>query len=193
MDINGKRIILGSHSPRRRELLAGLDVDFSVDERNSFEEKTDPSVPHESIPVLMAEGKSAGFWRELQDDEILITADTMVLCGNDILGKPADREDAARMLGMLSGREHSVITAVVLRDRRRSKTLTDRTYVKFRDLSDGEISYYIDRYKPFDKAGSYGVQEWIGYVGIESIRGSFYNVMGLPVHKLYPALLEFVL
>ena len=192
MDLHGKRIILGSASPRRRELLAGLDVEFTVDTGNTFEEFVDESVPHCDIPALMSEGKSRGFHRSLEPDEILITADTMVLLGGRLLGKPCDREDAVRMLRELSGREHEVITAVTLRTVDHFETFTDSSLVTFASLTDDEIDYYIDKYRPFDKAGAYGVQEWIGYVAITGIRGSFYNVMGLPVHALYRHLLKLV-
>lgn len=186
MDIlKGKRIILGSGSPRRRELLSGLDFDFEVDTGNSFEESYSPDTPHELIPVLMSHGKSHGFHRPLEADEILVTSDTMVLCGNEVLGKPHSREEAVRMLRLLSGRSHSVITAVTIRDICREETFTDTTEVTFKNLGEDEIEYYIDHCKPFDKAGAYGVQEWIGYIGITSISGSFYTVMGFPVHLVY--------
>ena len=185
MDLKGHRIILGSGSPRRRELLAGLDIDFTVDTGNTFEESVDLSLPHHSIPALMSEGKSRGFHRPLEPDEILITADTMVLLDGSLMGKPHSRDEAVRMLRSLSGREHEVITAVTLRSVSHFETFTDIALVQFCELSDAEIDYYIDKYRPFDKAGAYGVQEWIGYIGISSIKGSFYNVMGLPVHALY--------
>lgn len=192
MDLKGKKIILGSGSPRRRELLAGLDAVFTTDTGNSFNEEFGSDVPHEQVPALMAEGKSDGFHRPLAPDEILLTADTMVLCGDEILGKPADRDDAVRMLRMLSGRAHRVITAVTLRSASRRETFTDTATVHFTELSDSDIDYYIDRWQPFDKAGAYGVQEWIGYAGISGIEGSFYTVMGLPVHLVYRKLLEFI-
>ena len=189
MDLHGKRLILGSGSPRRRELLAGLGVEFTVDTGNTFEERTDPAVPHWEIPVRMSEGKSLGFHRPLEPDEWLLTSDTLVLCGDLVLGKPHGREDAVRMLRTLSGRTHEVITAVTLRDSDgHMKTLSDVTRVMFRPLTEAEISYYVDRFKPFDKAGAYGIQEWIGYAGITGIEGSFYTVMGLPVHRVYELL-----
>lgn len=192
MDTRGHRIILGSNSPRRRELLKGLDIEFVVDPETSFTEFCDPLENHEEIPVHMSRGKSEGFHRPLEDDEILITADTMVLCGKEILGKPHDTEDAKRMLRMLSGREHRVITAVTLRNSQRSETRSDTSNVYFKKLTPEEIDHYVDKYRPLDKAGAYGVQEWIGYVAIERIEGSFYNVMGLPVHKLYDMLKDFI-
>ena len=193
MDLNGKKIILGSNSPRRRELLKGLDVEFVIDTKTNFVESIPPDALHESVPVLMAEGKSLGFHRPLGDDEVLITADTMVLCGKDILGKPHSKEEAAEMLRLLSGKEHKVLTAVTLRDSRHFRTFTDTAHVFFKELTESEIDYYLNRYKPYDKAGSYGVQEWIGYIGIERIDGSYFNVMGFPTSKVYKELSEFVL
>ena len=161
MDTHGKRIILASNSPRRRELLAGLDIKFTVDTGTSFVEQYSPDTPHVKVPELMSEGKSLGFHRKLEADEILVTSDTMVLCGTEILGKPHDRADAVRMLKLLSGREHQVITAVTIRDCHRTKTFSVTSDVYFKNLSDSEIDYYIDNFKPFDKAGAYGIQEWI--------------------------------
>jgi septum formation protein len=192
MDIRGKKIILGSNSPRRKELLAGLDIEFEVDTRNSFEETYDPSTPIERIPEVLSEGKSYGFHRELSDDEILITSDTLVMCGDRVMGKPHSREEAFDMLRCLSGREHKVITAVTLRDSSSCNTLSDTAIVHFKELSDNEIEYYIDTFKPFDKAGAYGIQEWIGYIGIGHIEGSFFTIMGLPVHLVYKELLTFI-
>ena len=192
MERNGKTIILASNSPRRRELLGGLNIDFEVDTRNNFEEKFDPSTPHDQVPVLMARGKSHGFHRPLRPGEILITADTMVLLDKVILGKPRDRADAVRMLSMLSGREHEVITGVTIRDDRREESFSDVTYVRFKDFTPEEIDYYIDRFRPFDKAGAYGIQEWIGYIGITGIEGSFYNVMGFPTQRFFDELQDFI-
>lgn len=187
-----KKIILGSNSPRRRELLGGLDVEFTVDTLTSFEEFFPEGTEAHEVPVLMAMGKSDGFHRKLEDDEILITADTVVICGEGlVLGKPHSREQAVEMLGKLSGCTHEVVTAVVVRSNERKCYFTDSTLVTFEKFEDSEIDYYLDNYRPFDKAGSYGVQEWIGYVSISSLQGSFYNVMGFPVHKVYKALKEF--
>lgn len=191
MDLKGKKVILASGSPRRRELLAGLDIDFTVDTGNSFEESFSPDTPHSEVPALMSEGKSRGFHRPLEADEILITSDTMVLLDGYIMGKPHSREEAVRMLRTLSGRTHEVITAVTVRDISRCETVTDSTLVHFRELTDDEIDYYLDKYRPYDKAGAYGIQEWIGYAAITGIDGSFYNVMGFPVHKVYEELIKF--
>ena len=193
MELNGKRLILASNSPRRQELLKGLDVDFVIDTQNNFEERFSEDTPLCEVPALMSRGKSHGFHRPLEKDEILITSDTMVLLGGKILGKPSSREDAVRMLKTLSGQTHEVITAVTIRDGLGfEETFTDSTLVTFAALDDEEIDYYLTKYRPFDKAGAYGVQEWIGYVAITRLEGSFYNVMGFPVHKVYGHLLEFV-
>lgn len=190
MNLNGKKIILASNSPRRKELLAGLDIEFTVDTGNNFEEVYDPSTPIEQIPEVLSEGKSFGFHRELADDEILITSDTLVICGDRVMGKPHSREEAIEMLECLSGREHKVITAITIRDKKGPTTSSDTAIVHFNKLSHSEIEYYIDTYKPYDKAGAYGIQEWIGYAGISKIEGSYFTIMGLPVHLVYKVLLE---
>lgn len=188
----GKRIILGSNSPRRRELLAGLGIDFTVDTGNSFAESAEPGVEAHQVPVDMSLGKSHGFHRPLEDDEILITADTVVIIDGRVLGKPHSREEAEAMLHTLSGRTHEVVTAVTIRDKRGEKCFSVSSIVEFCRLEDWEIDSYIDNFKPYDKAGAYGVQEWIGYVGISRIEGSFYNVMGLPVHRIWQELKKFL-
>mgnify|MGYP003306559971 CR=1 FL=1 len=192
MDLKDKKIILASNSPRRKELLAGLNVSFEVDTRNNFEEVYDPTTPQERIPEVLSEGKSYGFHRELTEDEILITSDTVVLCGDRVMGKPHSREEAYDMLRFLSGREHKVITAITIRDNEKCRTSSDTAIVHFKQLSDCEIDYYVDHYKPFDKAGAYGIQEWIGYIGIDRIEGSYFTIMGLPVHLIYSELQYFL-
>lgn len=192
MNTEGKRIILASGSPRRRELLAGLCIEFEVDTRNNFEETYNPDTPHEKIPEVLSEGKSYGFHRELSDDEILITSDTLVLCEDRVMGKPQSRENAYDMLRFLSGKEHKVITAVTIRDSKHISTLSDTAIVHFKQLSDSEIYFYLDKFKPYDKAGAYGIQEWIGYIGINKIEGSYFTIMGFPVHMVYQMLLTFV-
>lgn len=192
MDTKGKRIILGSNSPRRKELLAGLDIEFTVDTGNTFEEVYEEDTPHEHIPEVLSEGKSYGFHRPLEEDEILITSDTLVLSGDRVMGKPHSREEAIDMLRFLSGRDHKVITAITIRDRHECRTSSDTAIVSFKNLSDNEIEYYVDNFKPFDKAGAYGIQEWIGYIGIGRIEGSFFTIMGLPVHLVYQELLTFI-
>ena len=194
MDLKGKRIILGSNSPRRRELLSGLNIDFEVDTENNFNECFNQDIPFDEVPRLMSVGKSHGFHRPLADNEILITADTMVILPpsegrpGEILGKPRDREDAIRMLRDLSGREHHVVTAVTLRTASREETFSDTTEVWFKDMTDEEITYYVDTFQPFDKAGAFAIQEWIGYAGITRIDGSYFNVVGFPVQKVYESL-----
>ena len=198
MDLHGKHVILASGSPRRRELLKGLDIDFEIDTNNNFKENFAEDTPFDEVPVLMSEGKSKGFHRPLVPGEILITADTMVILPpegsrpGEILGKPRDREDACRMLRDLSGRRHHVTTAVTLRSTEKKETFTVTTEVWFKSLTEDEISYYIDTYKPFDKAGAYAIQEWIGHIGITRIEGSYFNVVGFPIQRVYEALQRFI-
>ena len=192
MNTNGKKIILASASPRRKELLAGLCVDFEVDTRNNFEEIYSSDIPHEEIPEVLSVGKSHGFHRPLEEDEILITSDTLVLCEGEVMGKPSSREEAYDMLKMLSGQEHKVITAVSIRNHERIVTFSDTSIVSFKSLTDSEIYFYIDTFKPFDKAGAYGIQEWIGYIGIDRIEGSYFTIMGFPVHLVYKHLQDFI-
>ena len=192
MNIGKKSIILGSASPRRKELLAGLGVSFEVDTNNNFEEVYSPETPHEKIPEVLSEGKSYGFHRELTDNEILITSDTLVLCEGHVMGKPHSREEAYEMLRLLSGRSHKVITAVTIRDKFKKSTSSDTAIVHFKKLTDNEIYHYIDTYHPFDKAGAYGIQEWIGYIGINRIEGSYFTIMGFPVHLVYQELQKFI-
>ncbi|MBO8484464.1 MAG: septum formation protein Maf [Bacteroidetes bacterium] len=187
-----KKIILASGSPRRKEIMEGMGLVFEVDTENSFKEEYSPDTPHEKIPELMSQGKSHGFHRPLAENEILITSDTMVMCRREILGKPKDREDAIRMLRLLSGCLHRVITAVTIRDSVRETTFSDTSYVHFKELSDSEIEYYVDTCRPYDKAGAYAIQEWIGYTGITKIDGSYYTIMGLPAHRLYSELQKFM-
>ena len=196
-NLEGKRILLGSQSPRRQELLRAAGIEFTIDTGNTFTESIPEGTPYDAVPVLMSEGKSLGFHRPLLPGEILLTADTMVILppegGRDgeILGKPRDREDAARMLRDLSGRKHHVTTAVTLRSTEKTVTFTDTTDVWFKPLSDEEIYYYVDTFRPFDKAGAYAVQEWIGHIGITRIDGSYFNVVGLPVHRVWQELERF--
>ena len=189
--LSGRKLILASASPRRRELLAGLGVDFAIDTGNTFEEVIPDGLPQPQVPEYMAKGKSHGFHRELQSDEIIITADTMVLCEDEIMGKPKDREDADRMIEKLQDNTHTVYTGVCIRSLEKEVSFTVATDVRFGNLTPDEISYYIDTCKPFDKAGAYGVQEWIGYAAIKGIEGSYFNVVGLPVHRLYHELKNF--
>lgn len=192
MDLKGRKLILASASPRRKELLCGLDVEFTVDTRNDFDEVYPDDTKQERIPAVLSCGKSFGFHRPLESDEILITSDTLVLCEGRVMGKPGSREEAIDMLRHLSGKDHKVITAITLRDSKKCRTSSDTAIVHFKSLSDSEIEYYVDTYKPFDKAGAYGIQEWIGYAGIDSIKGSYFTIMGLPVHLVYSELQDFL-
>lgn len=191
MNIQNYHIILGSNSPRRRELLAGLDLDFEVKVIPGLEEHYPTTLQPEEIPVFLAKQKAAAYIPTLPEKTLLITADTIVWNQNEVIGKPKNREDAIQMLQSLSGHEHHVVTGVCLTTTEKQKAFSVISAVKFATLTDEEIGYYVDKYQPFDKAGAYGIQEWIGYVGVESINGSFYNVMGLPVQRLYQELKKF--
>lgn len=191
MNIQNYHIILGSNSPRRRELLAGLDLDFEVKVIPGLEEHYPTTLQPEEIPVFLAKQKATAYIPTLPEKTLLITADTIVWNRNEVIGKPKNREDAIQMLQSLSGHEHHVVTGVCLTTTEKQKAFSVISAVKFATLTDEEIGYYVDKYQPFDKAGAYGIQEWIGYVGVESINGSFYNVMGLPVQRLYQELKKF--
>ena len=191
MNIQNYHIILGSNSPRRKELLAGLDLDFEVKVIPGLEEHYPATLQPEEIPVFLAQQKAAAYIPTLPEKTLLITADTIVWNRNEVIGKPKNREDAIQMLQSLSGHEHHVVTGVCLTTTEKQKAFSVISAVKFATLTDEEIGYYVDKYQPFDKAGAYGIQEWIGYVGVESINGSFYNIMGLPVQRLYQELKKF--
>jgi len=184
------KLILASGSPRRKQLMDGLDIPYTVELTSEVEETIPPGMPLDDVPVHLARLKSDAF-RPLAAIELLITADTVVICNNQLLGKPTDQSDAERMLKMLSGNRHDVLTGVCLRTTVARHTFTARTAVHFRPLAVAEMAYYISHYRPYDKAGAYGVQEWIGYAAIERIEGSYFNVMGLPVQQLYVALEQF--
>lgn len=190
--LKDKKIILASGSPRRRELMSGLGIDYTVDTETRFDEFYPDGLEIRRIPEYLACGKSRAYPRPLGKDDILITADTLVYCQERILGKPKSREDAVEMLRLLQNNKHTVLTGVCIRSLDKEISFTSSSDVYFNKISDEEIDYYIDRYKPFDKAGSYGVQEWIGYIGLLKIEGSFYNIMGLPVQRLYTELEKFV-
>lgn len=186
------KLILASKSPRRQMLLSELGLDFEVRLKGEFDESYPQYLGHEDIPVFLAQKKAQQYIATLKPDEILITSDTIVWCEEQVLGKPEDRTDAINILRMLSGNKHIVITGVAISTIDKSRSFSVHTDVFFRHLTDEEIEYYVDKFKPYDKAGAYGVQEWIGYVGVERIDGSYFNVMGLPVQKLYTELLSFV-
>ncbi|MBO4315658.1 MAG: septum formation protein Maf [Prevotella sp.] len=181
-----KKIILSSNSPRRRELLAGLDIPFEVKVLEGIDESYPENLPVEEIPQYIAKEKADTY--QVADDEIVLTADTVVVLGSEILGKPVDDADARRMLRELSGKTHRVITGVCLTSTERQSLFAVVSEVTFKSLSDDEIEYYVTHYHPLDKAGAYGIQEWIGYVGVTSLKGSYFNVMGLPVQRIYEEL-----
>lgn len=185
------KLLLASKSPRRRELLATLGIPFAVVDIN-VDEHFDVLPPADKVAESLAERKSEGYGAHLQPDEILVTADTVVVLDNQVLGKPHDRLQAVTMLKALSGHTHYVYTGVCLRSDAGRRLFTECTKVCFRALSDEDIAYYVDNFKPYDKAGAYGIQEWIGMVGVERIEGCFYNVMGLPVGHLYKELKRLV-
>ena len=183
-------VVLASKSPRRQELLKGMGVRFVCLTKETPEDY--PEMPFKKVPEYLSRQKSLAFTdEELPSNYLLITADTVVIAENEILGKPADREDAMRMLHVLSGKSHHVVTGVTVRTKDKTKTFSAISKVTFAPLDLEEMAYYVDRYKPYDKAGAYGIQEWIGYVGISGLQGSFYNVMGLPTRKLYQTLKSF--
>lgn len=184
-------VILASQSPRRHELLAGLDIEFDVLVKEGIEEIVPDGLTREQIPLYLAELKLSAYDDELKHNSLIITADTIVWLENEALGKPTSAEDAFSMIKRISGHTHTVITGVCLQSIDRTVSFTDESDVTFAPLSDEEIWYYVNKYKPFDKAGAYGIQEWIGYIGIENIRGSYYNVMGLPVQRVYAELRTF--
>lgn len=181
-------IILGSQSPRRQELLHGLDVNFTVNVIAGLEENYPATLQGEEIPMFLAQQKADAYRNTLTPQDMLITADTIVWLDGIVYGKPKDEADAKKMLRALSGKTHDVITGVCVTTTERQETFAAVSKVTFASFSDDEINYYIEKYRPMDKAGSYGVQEWIGYIGVERIDGSFYNVMGLPVQRLYTLL-----
>ena len=186
------RLILASASPRRRELLAACDLDFVLAEKFECEECYPADLEADKVAEYLSQLKSNAYPHALATNDILLTADTVVIAGGEILGKPKDSADAERMLKMLSGATHKVVTGVSLRTTKQTISFSAESLVSFRALENEEIAYYIEKYRPLDKAGAYGIQEWIGYIGIEGIEGSFYNVMGLPVQRLYSALKELI-
>ena len=185
------KIILASNSPRRKELLAGLDVQFEVRVLKGIDESYPATLPTAEIAEYIAQKKAAAYRETIAADELVITADTIVVLGNEVLGKPKDAADARRMLRELSGQTHQVITGVMLTTKERQEHFSVVSNVTFKELTDDEIDYYVETYKPMDKAGAYGIQEWIGYVGVTRLEGSYFNVMGLPVQRIYEALRRF--
>ena len=182
------KLVLASNSPRRKELLAGLGVPFEVRVLQDIDEDYPESLPVNEVARYIAKEKADAYRRVIAQDELIITADTVVIVGDEILGKPVDEADAVRMLRLLSGRTHQVTTGVCLLTAEKERCFDVTTDVTFKTLTDEEIHYYVDRYRPFDKAGAYGIQEWIGYIGVTGLNGSYYNVMGLPVQRIYQEL-----
>lgn len=182
------RIFLASNSPRRKELLSGLGIPFEVRVNGDIDESYPLDLPPEAIPLHISRKKAAAYLQTMSADELIITADTVVVASGEILGKPIDASDAHRMLRLLSGTTHQVITGVCLTTTDHQVAFSVTTDVTFKDLSDEEIHYYIDHYRPYDKAGAYGIQEWIGYIGVTGLHGSYFNVMGLPIQRIYEEL-----
>lgn len=185
------KILLASKSPRRRELLQQIRLPFSVVSLGGIEEKYPEELPAHQIPQYLSNLKSDAFMKNMRDNELIITADTLVILDGSVLGKPKDHDEAVSMLRRLSGKTHQVITGVTISTLEKRTTFSTETKVKFAELSDSDIEYYVDNFLPYDKAGAYGIQEWIGCVAVEAIEGSFYNVMGLPVHQLIKELRAF--
>ena len=185
------KLVLASNSPRRRELLAGLGLDFQVRVLPNIDESYPATLKATETAEYIANKKAAAYRRLMADDELIITADTVVIVGDEVLGKPADDQEARLMLQKLSGRSHQVVTGVCLTTISRQTSFSVTTDVTFKPLADDEINYYIKKCQPFDKAGAYGIQEWIGYIGCTGLHGSYYNVMGLPVQRIYTELQQF--
>ena len=185
------RIILASNSPRRKELLAGLGVDYEVRTLPDVDESYPETLQGADIPLFISKIKADAYKTLLQPDELMITADTIVWMDGMVLGKPRNKFGAIEMLRQLSGHTHQVFTGVTITTATRQHSFSVGTEVRFANLTDEEIVYYVDTYQPMDKAGAYGVQEWIGYIGVENISGSYFNVMGLPVQRLYTELKKF--
>lgn len=187
--IKGKHLLLASGSPRRRELLASLDTDIHIVKLHDVDESYPDTLKAEQVAEYIACKKRDAYDTSLlNDNDVLVTADTVVILDGKVLGKPHDAIEATKMLRAMSGKSHTVVTGVALTNSKNSVSFSTRTQVHFDHLTDEQISYYIERYKPFDKAGAYGIQEWIGYIGIKGIDGCYYNVMGLPLHDLYSKL-----
>lgn len=191
MKTTNYKVLLASNSPRRKELLQGIDIDFEIKVLPDIDESYPASLPVEEVAEFIAEKKASSYTNNLKEDELLITADTVVILDGAIFGKPNNKEEANAMLTALSGKAHRVISGVCLATLEKQISFSVTSEVLFSELSSEEIEYYIDRYSPFDKAGSYGIQEWIGYIGVEHLSGSYFNIMGLPIQRLYRELKNF--
>ena len=198
-NLKNYKIILASHSPRRQYLLKELGIDFEIKIKDNgeikFKEVYPKTLKKEQIALYNAGLKAKACENEISDNTILITADTIVCLGNEVLNKPDDYDDAVKMLNKLSGKNHQVITGVCIKSTLKNSSISfyDTTNVYFKELTRQEITYYVNKFKPYDKAGAYGIQEWIGYIGIEKIEGSYFNVMGLPVQRLYEELKKYTI
>jgi septum formation protein len=186
--VEGYKVILASNSPRRKELLGGLGIDFEVRTLSDIDESYPNALRGEDIPMFISGKKAEAYKQGMADDEMIITADTIVYDNGQVLGKPKNRGEAVQMLKGLSGHAHEVITGVSIVTKKKTVQFASTSKVTFAALTDEEIVYYVDTYKPYDKAGAYGIQEWIGYVAVTRIEGSYFNVMGLPIQKLYSEL-----
>lgn len=185
------QIILASNSPRRKELLSGLDLEYEIMVLPNIDESYPLNIQKEEVALYIAKKKAQAYTDLFTDNKLVITADTVVVIDDKILGKPIDEADAKQMLRELSGKTHQVITGVCLTTSNKQKSFSVISDVRFSNLDESEIEYYVSKYKPLDKAGAYGIQEWIGYIGVEYISGSYFNVMGLPIQKLYQELKKF--
>ena len=191
MKIADYKIILASNSPRREELLRGIDIDFQVKVLPEIDETYPENLPVDEIAEFVAIKKAQSYITSLCRDELVITADTVVLLDGKMYGKPANQEDAKEMLATLSGKTHCVVSGVCITTTIKQTSFSVSSDVEFAELTNEEIEYYLKRYLPFDKAGAYGVQEWIGYIGVKHINGSYFNIMGLPIQRLYSELKKF--
>ena len=191
LDLSTYKIILASNSPRRKELLSGLDIAYEIKTLPDIDESYPGNLRGEDIPIYIAKEKANAYKACMKDNTLLITADTIVLLDGKVYGKPLDEEDAKQMLHDLSGKTHSVVTGVCVATKDKQKAFGVSSEVRFARLEEDEIEYYVTKYKPLDKAGAYGVQEWIGYIAVEYISGSYFNIMGLPIQRLYQELKKF--
>ena len=189
--MKAKKIILASNSPRRRELLAGLDISFEVKVIPGIDESYPEDLPAVEVPQYISKAKADAYLGMIDDDTMVITADTVVVLDDEILGKPVDDDDARRILHKLSGSTHQVITGVCLTSLDKQRVFAVTTGVTFKQFTEQEIDYYVSHYHPLDKAGAYGIQEWIGHIGVTALNGSYFNVMGLPVQRIYMEMQDF--
>lgn len=188
MNFSDYKIILASNSPRRKELLSGLDIEYTIELLPDIDESYPKSLEGKDIAIYIATNKAKAYISKLEKETLLITADTIVILEGKVYGKPKDEAEAMQMLRELSGKTHEVITGVCITTKEKQKAFAVSSEVRFANLEESEITYYVNKYKPLDKAGAYGVQEWIGYIAVEYISGSYFNIMGLPIQRLYQEL-----